>query len=197
MEEYKPNSHKYKQEQRELAEKTVKAVTKGSAKVKKKSEFRKFTGAIISEDATNVGAYILTEVLVPAIKKAVSDVVTNGIDMLLYGETRSNKNSSYHKVSYSNYYGSSNERRTTSVKSRFDYDDIVFESRGDAEEARMQMLEIIDRYGFVTVADMYDMAQITAPYTSNKYGWTNLRNAEVVRIRDGYIVKLPKALPID
>ena len=63
---------------------------------------------------------------------------------------------------------------------------------------REQMLDIIERYGFVTVADVYDMADLTAPYTSNKYGWTNIRNAETMRLRDGgFVLKLPKAMPID
>ena len=59
------------------------------------------------------------------------------------------------------------------------------------------MQDVIDSYGVVTVADMYDMAQLTQPYTSNKYGWMNIRNAEVKRVSDGYIIKLPKAMPID
>jgi hypothetical protein len=50
----------------------------------------------------------------------------------------------------------------------------------------------------VTVADMYDMADSTAPYTSNRYGWTSLRTAEVKRVQGGYyIIDLPKAAPID
>ena len=71
--------------------------------------------------------------------------------------------------------------------------DITFETRGDAEAVLEQMDDVIDRYGIVTVADMYDMADLTAPYTSNKYGWTSINSAEVVRVRDGYILKLPKA----
>ena len=74
----------------------------------------------------------------------------------------------------------------------------MFETRGEAEMVREQMLDIIERYGFVTVADVYDMADLTAPYTSNKYGWTNIRNAETMRLRDGgFVLKLPKAMPID
>jgi hypothetical protein len=60
------------------------------------------------------------------------------------------------------------------------------------------MNEVIDQYGMVTVADMYEMADRSAPYTSNKYGWTSVRSAEVVRARGGqYIIKLPKAMPLD
>ena len=60
-----------------------------------------------------------------------------------------------------------------------------------------KMDEIIDTYGIVTIADFYDLAGVTGDYTTNNYGWTNIRSAEVVRVRDGYIIKMPKAMPID
>lgn len=49
----------------------------------------------------------------------------------------------------------------------------------------------------VTVADMYDLAGLTAPFTAQRYGWFNIRTAEVIRGRDGYYLKMPKAMPID
>ena len=59
------------------------------------------------------------------------------------------------------------------------------------------MDHMLNRYGLVRVGDLYDMADRTAPYTSNDYGWTSLNRVDVVRVRDGYILKLPKATPID
>ena len=59
------------------------------------------------------------------------------------------------------------------------------------------MGELIDVYGQVTVADLYDLVGVTGNYTDNKYGWTNIRNAETIRVRDGYMLKLPKVLPVD
>ena len=56
---------------------------------------------------------------------------------------------------------------------------------------------MIDTYGIVSVADMYDLVGIATNYTDNKYGWTNLRNAEPIRVANGYMLKLPKAGPID
>jgi len=89
MENYEPNSHKYKEEQKAAVqvEKKVGKVIRGSAKPKKKGEMQKFADIFIAEDASNVKSYILMEVLVPAVKKAISDMVTNGIDIILYGET--------------------------------------------------------------------------------------------------------------
>ena len=200
----KPNSHKYKAEQQSSVKEREKMqkVVKGTAKVKKKSAANKLTDVFIAEDASNVKSYIFTDVLVPAAKKLISDIVRDGIEMLLYGGTgRSGRDSHSSRpsyVQYSKYSDRRDDRRyVPDVRNRFDFGDIIFETRGEAEAVREQMDDVIDRYGFVTVADMYDMAGLTEPYTANKYGWTNIRTAEAVRMRDGYILKLPKPMPID
>ena len=198
----KPNSNKYKEEKKETSEKKVEKVVQGAVKTKKKSEVRKFTDVFISEDAANVKNYIFMDVLVPAIKKAVSDIITNGVDMILYGESgRRQRKSPSSQVSYTNYY---NRKRDddrgysgTRTNNGYDYDDIVLESRGEAEEVLERMSELIDVYGVVTVADLYDLVGITGPYTNNKYGWTNLRNAEPIRVNGGYLLKFPKVGPVD
>lgn len=50
MEEYKSNSDKSRQEQRE---KKVEAVVTGKAKTRKKGEIQKFADVFIAEDANN------------------------------------------------------------------------------------------------------------------------------------------------
>lgn len=206
MREYQPNSHKSKEET-SLSEKSnerqIRKVVNGNVKTKKNSG-RKLANVFISEEAANVKSYVFMDVLVPAIKKAISDIVTDGIDMILYGESRNRKSKSGTKVSYRSYYDDNKRNdygdrydRGGRTSSRFDYDDLEFDTRAEAEAVREEMVDVIDRYGFVTVADMYDMADLSAPYTSSKYGWTNIRTAEVVRVRNGYILKLPKAMPID
>ena len=205
---YTPNSHKYKEEQKNATteEKRVQKVARGPVKTKK-NEVRKFADIFISEDVTNVKNYIFMDVLVPAIKKAIYDIVTNGIDMFLYGGSGKGKTSSGGaKVSYQRYYdqrgsSSSSYRGSENTQSRngLDYEDIVFSNRGDAEMVKQQMKDVIGRYGVVTIADMYEMGDpnLTAPYTSHKYGWMDVSGAEAVRVRDGYILKLPRAVPID
>ena len=197
MAEYKGNSHRSK-EQNEVVEKKVEQIAKG--KTKKKSEVKKFADTFIAEDITSVKDYILMEVLLPAAKKAISDIVTNGIDMILYGETRSKSKSRESRVSYTKYYDRDRDYdRPTRIRGRYgyDYDDIILDTRKEAEEVLDRMDDLIDNYGMVSVADLYDLVGVSGNYTDNKYGWTNLRNADVQRVRDGYLLKLPKALPFD
>lgn len=118
--------------------------------------------------------------------------------MILYGGTGKDKRTTVaDRFSYSSVYD--NNRRSTSgirTQTRI-YDDLVFPTRGDAEAVREQMECILEQYGVVKVSDMYELAEVTAPYTANKYGWTNLSRVEVYHARDGYILKMPKAMPID
>ena len=201
--DYKPNSNRYKKEQSNaLAErKKIEKVVTGKVKTKKKSEIRKLKDTFISEDVSNVKSYIVMDVLIPAAKKAISDIVRDGIDMILYGDTRSGRSSSGASyVSYRSY--SDRDRRDTRRESSrtrvgYDYDDIILESRAEAEEVLRRMDELIETYGIVSVADLYDLVGKSCNYTDNKYGWTNIRNAEPVRVRDGYLLKMPKAGPID
>lgn len=197
MEEYKSNS--YKSKEKEKAEKNVEKVVSGTVKTKKKGEIRKFTDVFISEDVSNVKSYVLMDVLVPAIKKAISDIITNGIDMILYGETnRSKHNNGGNRPSYRSYYDERNSRDVRpQVRNVYSFDDVILDNRADAEEVLDSMGDIIESYGVVSVADMYDLVGVSTNYTDNKYGWTDLRTAHVERDRNGgYYIKLPKALPL-
>lgn len=195
MENYPSNSHKAREE---VAEKKVEKVVSGKTSTKKKSGIRKLSDTFLSEDVSNVKSYIFSEVLLPAAKKLVSDIVTNGTNMLLYGEIKNKKGNSS-KVSYSRYYDDrSRDYRLPVVRNNFDYDEIIFETRGDAEAVLDAMYDILNQYKVVSVAELYDLASITTHnYTCNNYGWIDLRGSSVVRVRDGYILKLPRALAID
>lgn len=199
---YKPNSNKYKEEQKQQEREKVEKVVTGKVITRKKSGVRKFAEEFISEDAKNIKSYVFGEVLIPAIKKAIADIVTDGIDMILYGGSKpGHRRSNVDKPSYVNYASRDSRavrdsRYTTNAG--YSFEDIILDSRAEAEEVLERMDELIDAYGLVRVADLKDLVGISGPYTDNKYGWTNIRNAEIVRVRDGgYWIKMPRPIPID
>ena len=201
--EYKSNSNISKERQKEEKnmEKRAEKVVKGNVSTKPKNKFNKLAGEIISEDAKNVKSYVLGEVLIPTIKKAISDIITNGIDIILYGETRGSRRNDkiYDRVSYRKFYANDDDLRPrlrTTINS-YSYNDIKFDCRSDAEEVLDRMDELMSTYGLVRVADLYDLVGDSGNYTDNMYGWFNIRNAEIVRVRDGYKIRLPRAVPID
>lgn len=198
MEDYTSNSHKSREAKREPERKRVEKVVSGNVKSRKKNEIRKLADVFISEDVENVKSYILLDVLVPAVKKAVSDIVTNGIDMILYGDSgRGKKNSPASRVSYRSYYNRDRDRQSARIRSGYAYEDVILDSRGEAEEVLVRMDELMDTYGIVSVSDFYELVGISSNYTDNKYGWTDIRSAKTIRVKDGYMIKLPRAMPLD
>lgn len=198
MGEYKSNSHKSKERQNEpIPEKKVEKVISGSAKSKKKSGLQKITNVFVPEDVEDVKSYIFEDIVVPAVKDIILDAVKAVLGVS--GSSRG-KGSTASKVSYRKYYDD-RERRdysgVTRTRSGYEYDDVIIENRGEAEDVLSRMDELISTYGLVSVADFYDLVGISGNYTDNKYGWTDIRSASVIRVRDGYMIKLPKALPLN
>lgn len=209
--DYKPNSRKYKEEQAQKQateeKRKVEKVISGTAKVKKKSELRKFADNFISEDIDNVKDYLVKDVVVPNIIDLIEDIVVGGIRTLLRGDAgrrdtrdRRSYSGSPSYVNYTRYSDRRDDRdrgRDNQTRRGYGYDDIVVNSRADAEAVIEQMDGILDTYGMVSVADLYDLVGMSSNYTDNNYGWTNIRNAEPVRLRDGgWMIKMPKAIPI-
>lgn len=203
MENYKPNSHKFNSEQKEIDErKKLDKVVTGEAKRIKKNEMARFKDVFISEDAKNVKSYILSDVLIPAVKKLINDIVTDGIQMILFGGTSRKSGVSGSRVNYVSYNNYSNSRNENSVVRRpatgYSFDKIRIDNRGEAEEVLSQMDAIIEKYGMARVTDFYDLVGVTGNYTDNKYGWSNLSTARIVRTSDGgYVIELPRAMPIE
>ena len=198
-EEYKPNSHRSREQEAHdpMPEKRTEKVVSGNVKQRKKTGLSRAASTFMPGDVESVKSYILMDVLVPSIKRAISDIVCNGINMLLGESTRGKGgNSVGAKVSYRQYYRDPDERRDYAApraQAQYSYDDIIFDNRGDAEEVLYRMGELLERFDVVSVADLFDMAGISCNYTDNKYGWTDLRNARVERVRDGYVINLPRA----
>ncbi len=75
--------------------------------------------------------------------------------------------------------------------------DVVFKTLVDAESALKQLKDTISNHGTASMAYLRDLAGIPyKSYISQKYGWTDIRNAKVVKSNDGYILQLPKAVQI-
>lgn len=199
---YKPNSHKYREEQQETTAQDkpkVEPVLANPAKVKK-SGIRKLKGNIISEDARNVKSYLLQDVIIPAIKNTIEDVVIKGIRVALRGESGArDKRSPVEYVSYNKVGDRGYRRPVAEARPRLatSYADIEIETRGEAEAVLRSLRDQLETYGLVSVADLCEMVRIRSEYTDHKYGWTNLDSARVEAVRGGYVLDLPRAIPLN
>ena len=193
----------------------VQRVTTSDVVRRKKPLGKRIGEAFSGDDARSVGSYILMDVLIPATKDLIVDVVIQSVQRSLYGTsrpTRSMGSSNAGPVPYNRYSGNS---RTTSTgpgrppwgrdeprrmskqsKSNHNFDEIVIQSRIEAETILDSLRLLIEKYEVATVTDLYKCVGITADFTDNDWGWYDLSGAAVVRIREGYLVDLPGPEPL-
>lgn len=206
--EYQGNSHKSKEaknlsppEEKKKQEKVI----EGEVTVLKTSGIRKIASMILTGNPGEVGPYVVDEVIVPLLKKTAYDLIVNGgtaaIGMLIYGKEGGRPPTTVNniqKVSYRAAYNENNSQKQLGSRNRvYDYDQIAFSNRGEAEAVLNSLREQLGEYGIVSVGDLYDAVGITGEFTTHKYGWKNLNNACVIRTRDYYTLKLPPAQPLD
>lgn len=68
------------------------------------------------------------------------------------------------------------------------------QTRKDATDILNRMLEIVEDYGYATVADLKDLSDIAGSYTDNKLQWAkaNIVSAHISEDNDGtYRISLP------
>lgn len=161
----------------------------------------KFLSNLFADDISNIKEYILWDVLMPAFKNAISDTITNGIDMLLFGQTRTGRSTK--KVNYSGIYSGSSrvirfndrdkeEDRPRRGISGYSFQEIVLPTRTEAEDVLWHLRKIEQQYGMVSVADMYDAVGETSDFTDNKWGWSDLDGATIQRVSDGFVIRMPR-----
>ena len=200
------NSHKTREE-REKPKKPQKQqkVIKHKVVTRKKGLFKKFSESYLGEGITAIASYVFNEILVPAGKNTLSEMLHSSTDMMIYKEDRSARGRRGDRrpgyVSYDGFYRDDRREgsRTTSLRNRtrHNFDDIIIETRAEADEVIGRLVDLIDNYGEAAVSDLYDLVGIESNHADTKYGWVNLNSARPLRVRDGYLLDLPRTILLD
>ena len=196
---YPSNSNKDRQEKR------VERITTTDAISRKPPLSKRIAENFAGDDMQSVGGYVLFEVLLPAAKTAISDAVSQGIERLLFGATQTRRSGMGRTGSYTSYnrmYSGAPSRPEPRMVSRqaratHDFREVILGSRGEAEQVLDQLQALIDQYDVATVSDFYQLVGITSDFTEEKYGWNNLAQAGVRRVREGYLLDLPRPSVLD
>lgn len=195
MEEYPNNSMRSKEtnnQNKQTDSIRGKKVVTGNVKTKKKSELMKIVSAFMPKDIESYKQGLIDNTIIPGIR----NMLTNSINSF-FDEDYSARKPNGIEPSYRSYYNknNNNSQQRASTYRAYAFDDPIFDSRYDAQEVLDRMHDIMIQYKAVSVADFYDLAGITHNYTDNKYGWTDISSACIMRSGDGYYIRLPKALP--
>ena len=157
----------------------------------------------------SVAEHIIFDVLIPTAKSTIDDIVEGTKNMILYGDrqgrrTTRDRGRSF-VTSYDKIYdekrnpnrGNPSSSQSPALRAKSLVEDLVFATRGDAEEVLSNLVDDIEEYGAVSVKSLYSYAGQTSDWTKDTYGWTDLKDASVIRDRQGYLLKLPRPVAID
>lgn len=182
----------------------IEAIVTGRVTRRKPNPFKRAARSMVADDVTNVGDFIVTDVLLPALRNTLYDIISKGSHRVLYGtDVRGQRRSSggsptslktaYHRASMEG-----DERRPVSRESaaRHDFDDLILDTRSEAENVIMNLQVRVETYGRASVADLYDFLGVSGSFTDQRWGWTNLDNAGVRDERRGYVLSLPRPTPL-
>lgn len=205
------NSNKEKEKQ----EKKIEKVITGEAVRKTPSVGRRFKNLFFNGEFKGAAKYIVSEVMLPALKNVIVDATSKGIERIVYGDLGSRRRSSWdprmdpRRSIYS--YNRPIDRPTDRPmgrpamlpdqpphfsQRRPDSREIILTSRGDAERVLEVLTEIVDTYGQASIADLHDLVGFPTTHVDNKWGWTALGRSGIIQVREGYLIDLPHVEPI-
>ena len=74
-----------------------------------------------------------------------------------------------------------------------------FDAVEQARDFVCRMNEIIQHYGYLTVADYYELNEWTTCYNDHNYGWVEIEDVAIVDKVDntGFVVVMPPAMSLD
>lgn len=209
------NSKRNQPPQEPKPEKLDKVIT-GDVIIRKQSLGKRARELFIGGSAQSVAGYLAYDIIIPAVKDTIYDVVSMGFDRMLFGDSRSANGSRRRPTQTGSGYGYTNyqsysagksstgryqkeEPRQISRRARSEHDfrEIVLPTRAEAETIIERLDDLCDRYSQATVSDLYELLGVTADFTDEKYGWQDMRAAGVSRVRDGYLLDLPRPELLD
>lgn len=192
-------------------DKKIEKVIEGEVVRRKKPLGKRISETFVGGDMRSVGQYVTFEVLLPALKDTIADVASQGVERMLFGEARSTSRRTGRGpaggtyVQYNRF--SSGERDkgrradrdypSKRARASHDFDEIILATRVEAEAVIDRLFDLVSRYESASVADLYELVGASASFTDDKWGWTDIRGAGVTRVRNGYLLDLPRPEPLD
>lgn len=190
---------------RQPEEKDLQQVTSGEVKRRKKPLSSRFSEVLLAGTPRDATQYVMFEVLLPAAKENIAEGIESWFRQLMFGNTarRGASTPASGATGHINYggrfaMGAKQAARAMSTQARttHDFDEIILDSRAEAENVIDQLYEVVSSHGSVSVADLYALVGIAGTHVDRTWGWEDLRGAGVSRVRGGYLLDLPRPQPL-
>ena len=203
-EEFPPNSDKSKLGEKE--EKRVDPVVNSPVVRRKRSLGKRFRDIFFSGDAKSALAFGFYDTVVPGARELLFDFGRDTLEKLIMGTTRRQRNMppsgpggyvTYNMRPQTIQRHQMSRTMSRGARVRHDFDEIILETRRDAEEVLERLYDLVSQHGSASVGDLYDLVGVKASHTDEKWGWEDLHGADVTRTRGGYLLDLPNPEPLN
>lgn len=183
--------------------KKIEPVVKGT-QVKRPAS-RRFFDTLFAESPKALGAKVARDVVVPRIKAGFEEAFNSFLSGMLWGDSSnrplsgianrtvlSGGRTNYSAVNNRVMNGRQQAQQALTMQSSGNYQDLVVPTQQGAEILLANMYDLLNQYRVVAVADLYELAEITPSISDNSYGWSTLDGARISKVRDGYLLELPR-----
>lgn len=202
----KKNREKAEKSEPQEDKKIVKIIT-GEVIQKPKGIRYKMKEVFLGGNFTTAMQYVTADVLLPALRNLILDMVSKGTERLIFGDSYYRR-SGYDprpRISYQNYgnpiyrdprlvsdiRANLPDQRRPLRQNRRDVNDIILSSREEAELVVERLIDVIDRYQVVSLQDLHELLGLPSSHVDQKWGWTYLNNVQIRQVRDGHLIELP------
>jgi hypothetical protein len=186
----------------------VEKVVVGEVVQRKRSIGSRFKSVFVGGEFKGASQYIVSDVLLPAMRNMVVDATTKGIERVIYGESSASRRRPSDPYRPRISYNTAPERQRQRDRGMgmlpdqpplgglartrgHQINDIILVSKEEADLVLERLVDIIDKYEVVTVADLHDLVGLPSNYVDNKWGWFNLAEADIRQTRQGWLIDLP------
>lgn len=187
--------------------KDIKPVISGATQVPRPAT-RRFLDYVFAESPKKLGAKIGRDIVIPRIKAGFEEAANSFLSGMLWGPNGGRPISNIVqgtvlRAGGMNYNAISQQpsaalmaAQANQTRSSGNYQDLVCGTQQQAEVLLANMFDLLNQYRVVTVADLYELANITPAISDGSYGWTSLEGARIVKSAEGYVLQLPRPILI-
>src|ERR1044072_77134 len=187
----------------------------GEVQVKKPTLGQRFKSTFFGGDAKQTAKDVWASVIVPMMQNTLLDAIQQGSERMIGGQVRTRPSMGgtipnllalghhAYKKMYSNGPMPANnasplqQMQSRQQRATHDFSNFVVANRARADPVGDRMHDLLSRDGAVTVADFMDLLSEPADYTMQKWGWVDLRGTQIVRVPQGFLIALPRPVPLD
>ena len=169
-----------------------------------RSASKRLLDYLFAESPKQLAVKIGHDVIVPRLKAGFEEAANSFLSGMLWGSSANRPNSglvgrpmlrgggvNYSAIS-SNNPSLLQARQANVSRSSGNYKDVVVPTLQEAELLLASLYDLHNQYRAVAVADLYELAGISPQISDNSYGWTSLEGARISKVRDGYLLELPR-----